>query len=433
MTTARVTIPLRYGSTTITIQVPRTNLLQVFSQQVPQQSQPEAEWVQRAIQAPLNAPPLNEWSEGKRIALLLADATREVPNERLLQWLLPQIQNARQLQVLITTGTHQWDAPDNRALRQRLTRILKEFPVPHQVELHNCFGSHWWEVGTTRSGTPIRVNPLLKESDGILIFSDVKPHYFGGYSNVVKHVVPGVCAFETAERNHSWTLDPRSRAAVHPWHPNPHRRDNPLAADMVEAFAMITQNHSVWALGVITYHNRVVWATGGDPREVMGQAFLEADRWLGARATPADVLVVSSGGYPHDESLYIAQRALELSRPAVKRGGRVLFLAECRNGIGPPASIERFYRPLLPENRHQLKQFTRERYTMYAHKPLRLWQFIQDTQFLGMKSALAPEVLKNIDITPVQDVQSTLEEWIKQEPHITINVVTDGNKLALYA
>jgi len=250
---------------------------------------------------------------------------------------------------------------------------------------------------------------------------------------VVKHVVPGICAFETAERNHSWTLDARSRAVYHPWHTDASRRDNPLAADMVEAFTIITRNLSVWALGVITFHNRLLWAAGGDPQQVMGEAFRQADKWMVAEARPADVLIVSPGGYPHDESLYISQRALELSRAALKPGGRLLFLSECRNGIGPPASISRFYEPLVSPHRDALRSISRDEYTMYIHKPIRLLRLIEETQFLGMKSQLPPETVKNMGITPIDDVQLLLNAWLDENPDITINVVNDGNKLALFS
>ena len=432
MPSSLITIPLAYGSSTLTIQLPRKNLLKVFRQKDPEVKLSAKKLIERAVQQPFGAMPLDEWSRGRRIAVLVADATRQVPNKMLLQELLPYLKAVANLHIIITTGTHQWNSPDNLALQQSLKRVLSNFPAPHRVTLHDCFAHQWWEAGTTTSGTPIRVNPDLKEVDGLVVISDVKPHYFGGYSNVVKHVVPGVCAFDTAERNHSWTLDLRSRAAVHPWHPDPARRDNPLAADMVEAFNIITQKMAVWVLGVITYHNHLVWAGGGAPPEVMARAFVAADQWMVATAKPADVLVVSCGGYPHDESLYIAQRALELSQPALKKGGRLVFIAECRNGIGPPASIERFYHPLLPPNRHRLRNLDRQRYTMYAHKPLRLWRLIENTQFFGMKSTLPVKILKRIDITPVRDVQFLLDHWIAKEPNLTINVVSDGNKLALH-
>ncbi len=429
----RIAISLKYGTGEIPINIPRKNLLAVFEQKIPSQTSEPFRLIQHAVQSPLNAVPLEQWARGKHLLILLSDATREVPNVWILQNLLPVLHQAKFFQVLITTGTHSWDSPDNLQLKQQLIAVLKSQPVPFKVSIHNATATQWVDLGKTPAGTPIQVNTLIQEAEHILIISDVKPHYFGGYSNVVKHIVPGICSLTTAERDHSWSLDPRSRAVYHPWHKQPQRRDNPLAKDMVDAFQRIVQGKSVWALGIITYHNHLLWAAGGHPQEVMQAAFEQADRWMAMPAIPADALIVSPGGYPHDESLYIAQRALELSRPALKSGGRLLFVSECRNGIGSSSAVTRFYEPLLPENRKLLTNYTRENYTLYIHKPIRLWRLIQETQFLGMKTALAPNLLQNIHIAPVGDVQKTLEQWIRENPEITINVVKDGNKLALYA
>ena len=46
----------------------------------------------------------------------------------------------------------------------------------------------------------------------------MKTHYFAGYSNPIKNFVPGICAFETTEKNHSLALHPHSSFGLHPWH-----------------------------------------------------------------------------------------------------------------------------------------------------------------------------------------------------------------------
>jgi len=48
----------------------------------------------------------------------------------------------------------------------------------------------------------------------------------------------------------------------------------------------------------------------------------------------ADVVLVSSGGYPKDISLYQAQKAVENAKYAVREGGTMIVLAECSEGIG---------------------------------------------------------------------------------------------------
>lgn len=46
----------------------------------------------------------------------------------------------------------------------------------------------------------------------------------------------------------------------------------------------------------------------------------------------ADRLIVSPGGLPNDIDLYIAQRALELTKAGVRDGGEVLFFGGLSEG-----------------------------------------------------------------------------------------------------
>ena len=63
------------------------------------------------------------------------------------------------------------------------------------------------------------------------------------------------------------------------------------------------------------------------------------DRSTTLDVEPVRFLVLSPGGIPHDESLYTAQRALELSSAAVKRGGEVLLPDSSRKAPLPASSV----------------------------------------------------------------------------------------------
>ena len=77
------------------------------------------------------------------------------------------------------------------------------------------------DVGRTSRGTQVLVNVLADEADVFLVVSDVKVHYFAGYSNPVKNFLPGISAFRTVEQNHSLALLEESTHGLHPWHPDP--------------------------------------------------------------------------------------------------------------------------------------------------------------------------------------------------------------------
>jgi nickel-dependent lactate racemase len=47
-----------------------------------------------------------------------------------------------------------------------------------------------------------------------------------------------------------------------------------------------------------------------------------------------DLVIVSCGGSPHDINLIQAHKALDMAAAACRDGGAIVFLAECRDGLG---------------------------------------------------------------------------------------------------
>ena len=106
--------------------------------------------------------------------------------------------------------------------------------------------------GRTSRGTPVEVDAETEGMDAFLAVSDVKHHYFAGYSNPVKSFLPGLCSFETARANHSLALDPGAAFGHHPWHPEAARQDNPLAEDLVEGMQLILGERPAYAVATVT-------------------------------------------------------------------------------------------------------------------------------------------------------------------------------------
>jgi len=49
---------------------------------------------------------------------------------------------------------------------------------------------------------------------------------------------------------------------------------------------------------------------------------------------PADIVVVSQGGWPKDIDLFQSHKALEHIKAAVKPGGAIILVAKCSEGLG---------------------------------------------------------------------------------------------------
>jgi nickel-dependent lactate racemase len=260
----------------------------------------------------------------------------------------------------------------------------------------------------------------------------MKTHYFAGYSNPIKNFVPGVCAFQTAEHNHSLALDANSTFGLHPWHNDPNRRNNPLAQDQLEAMQMIVKDRPVYVLGTISTSGKIQWARFAAAHTVTAEAFDRIDERNTHTVTPVPRLIVSPGGLPNDVTLYIAQRALELTRNAVTDNGEVLFLAACPDGIGEQRTMENFYNRLVAPIDEILKSIEAE-YKLYSHKPYKFAQMIRRLRKIWMHSEISDNLIHAAHICPTHQPQNVIDNWLAEDPYTRITIVDGANKIALYA
>ena len=171
----------------------------------------------------------------------------------------------------------------------------------------------------------------------------------------------------------------------------------------------------------------------GDAIErVSAEAFATVDQRNTHTVTPCGRLIVSPGGLPNDIDLYIAQRALELTKNAVTDNGEILFLAACPNGIGEEKTMENFYGRLTLPLDEVLKSIESE-YKLYSHKPYKFAQTIQRLRRIWVRSEIPDEVIRAAHLHPTHDPQGVVDQWLAQDPQAKIIVVEGANKIALYS
>ena len=158
---------------------------------------------------------------------------------------------------------------------------------------------------------------------------------------------------------------------------------------------------------VLDAHKEIIKAVAGDlvaaHRE--GCAFLDT---LYRKAIPAraDIVLVSQGGAPKDLNLYQTQKALDNAKHAVKKGGVVVLVGSCKEGLG---------------------EKTFEAWMTAAPTPHSLIERIQrEFRLGGHKAAAIAMVLENADIYLVSDLEDTLVERLFMKPFHSVQAAYDA-------
>jgi nickel-dependent lactate racemase len=421
-----------YGKGSIKLEIPDKNLAGVVEPKPAKTSDDVLAGIKQVVDNP-HGPKLADISKNKSVCVLVEDHTRDAPHLAMVSAVVQQLTDANRVQFIITTGSHEVQHPGNLEIVKMIKDVAGQANLTSfDVMIHDCQSPDMKDLGNTSRGSPVIVDTAALGHDVYVSLSDMKAHYFAGYSNVVKNFLPGVCGFKTIEANHAFALNPRSTFGVHPFHSDESRRDNPLADDMREAMEMIARDAKIFLLAIVTSNRKLVWAGAGEPKPVTARAMDLLDETSSFTVTPQTKIVVSPGGYPQDKSLYHSQRALELTKAAVIDGGEILFLAECRDGVAPESAIENFYNKLTAPIDDVITSIS-GKYHLYEHKAYKFAELLKRVSRIRMHSKLDQETIEAAHLERVEDPQSVIDEWIKDDPDVKILVLDKGNKIAVYA
>ena len=425
-------VELHYGKGVVTLQIPQENISDIIRPWQDEGDTGNVTLVSQALACRQKDDFVKE-AAGKCLCVLLTDGTRDMPFNDIFEQLFSALGSSSMVRFLICTGTHNAETAENSRIKKQIKAAATRTGLcDFEIHVHDCQRDRFIHAGRTSRGTEVMFNAKADDARIFLALSDIKCHYFAGYSNPIKNFVPGICAFRTAEQNHSLALDDKSTFALHPWHRDESRKDNPLAEDQLEGMGLIVKDRPVYALVTISSSGRIQWVRFGPAEEVSGEAFGIVDKMNTHTVRPVERLIVSPGGLPNDVDLYNAQRALELTKNAVKDGGEILFLSACPNGVGAERTMENFYNRLTAPIDEILKTAESE-YKLFSHKAYKLAQLIKRLRRIRLFSEIPDEVIEAAHLQPAHEPQSVVDNWLTENPNTKITVVDGANKVALYA
>ncbi|MFQ5762812.1 MAG: nickel-dependent lactate racemase, partial [Candidatus Bathyarchaeia archaeon] len=320
-------IRLPYGSAKLEAELPdrvQPVILEPSSVEIPRGD--PGEIVAEALENPIGTARLKDLVKpGVKVAVLTSDVTRPCPSNILLPFVLRELKAGgvppSDVTVFFATGSHRSHTEDEkrRLLGEEVYGMVKA--VDHDAQDRQNLHS----VGVTFRGTEVSINREVFSRDLIVAVANLDIHYFMGYSGGAKPLVPGVASLDTIQQNHTLLLDPESK---------PGKADgNPIREDIEEAAGKVGLDFILNA--VLNESKQVVAAVAGDFIKAHRAGLPTVDKlYKVPLEAPCDIVIASASGFPKDINLYQAHKALAHAGHAVKSGGTIILVAECRDGLG---------------------------------------------------------------------------------------------------
>ncbi|WP_425059534.1 Lactate racemase [Sporomusa carbonis] len=369
-----------------------------------------------AIRNPIGTKPLRDIVKpGETVAFIVNDPTRVANSHIFMPILLDELNAAgipdKDMYIVFALGTH-------RAMTDE--EMIKEVgpAVAARVRMYNtnCRDeSQFKYFGTTSRGTPVWFNKLVTEADHIVCTGSVVHHFFAGFGGGRKAMLPGVAYYETIRKNHSLMFDPDAVIGK--------LEGNPIYHDQVEGVEMCRPSFLINT--VLNEKKEILKVFAGDFVAAHKEACKFVDSVYGTEIDKrADLVIASCGGYPKDINIYQLQKTMDNAWCAVKDGGIVIILGECREGSGSA-----LYEKTMKENNtpDKVEQALRADFQIGAHKAYAVTRLMKRAEFI-LVSSLDPDLARTLLFTPARDIDEALQiAYSKLGPNPDIILMPQGS------
>jgi len=291
--------------------------------------------VRKSLSRPFASKPLAEIIRGKKSALIVTvDNTRPSPKPLLAPILDLCGEAGLKVSVIIATGRHRQMTSKElkghlgRRVIQRC-RVLQHDPFDNKSMVRK---------GTTRRGTPIRVNREIFRHDVVIGCGIIEPSYLAGWSGGRKLLMPGLAHYESIDNNHFYLTHPDTKIG--------RLHGNPLSDDAFEFARRLPLHFIVYA--VSGPNDECARIVAGHSVKAHERACKLCERIYKVRTKRADIVISSAGGWPYDIDLVQGKKAIIPAIEAVNRNGVIILCAECRGGLGAESTFIEWLKSKTP-------------------------------------------------------------------------------------
>jgi len=324
-------IPLKYGRTTVPFEYDASRI-EILGH--PENHSPLTDiQLGEKLDAPIGARTIEEIVEpGETVLIVVPDATRQTACGQVINLLVRRLiangTNAFDISIIFATGIHR---PVTKAEKQA---ILTPF-IAQRIKTLNHGPRDLMQIinlGETSGGIPIELNRALVEHDRVILIGGITFHYFAGFTGGRKLVCPGLASSKTISRTHKLAFDCETRTRAEGV--DLARLDgNPVHEAFMEVVGKINPAFAIST--IVNDAGEAVDLFCGNWRESHRAACEKyATEHTVRIEEKRELVIASSGGFPHDINMIQAHKALETASRACIEGGTIILLAECADGLG---------------------------------------------------------------------------------------------------
>jgi len=318
-------IDLQYGESKLAFTIPSNNISWIVDRHNTRPLDDPISRLRDLLKKPVSGPALKDLGRSvRKVVILVDDNTRPTPAYLILPTILNELNesgvNDESIEIMIALGTHR------RMTKEELLKKLGN-EVIERVKIYN-FNPHdekdLVNIGKTSLGFNIIVSKRAYNSDLILGVGNIVPHCYAGWAGGGKIVQPGICGIETIEGTHiiAGKTKPIFDIAGKINHPV-RRLIDEIALKVGLKFIVNT---------ILNEEDKIIDFAVGDPLEAFREGVNLASKIYCPKIPElADIVIVSS--YPADLEYWQASKPLDYACLGVKKGGIILLVTPCPEGI----------------------------------------------------------------------------------------------------
>jgi len=137
----------------------------------------------------------------------------------------------------------------------------------------------------------------------------------------------------------------------------------------------------------------------------------------------ADIVIVSQGGAPKDLNLYQTQKALDNAKHAVKKGGVIVLVGSCKEGLGEHVFEEWL---MSAESAKSMIDRIKVDFQLGGHKAAAIAMVLEDAD-VYLISEMDADFVRKIFLTPYATVQEALDAaFVKMGSEASVLVMPYG-------